>query len=173
MVFELLSVHSCYACDFVGSLIRELNDHQRKRTVKAGEAEPGLGRIIYPLTWFNSVTSSKEDYVKKLFSGQLSMMDIRWDYLCTVSVYFDLMLSPRFIVETVLWRWLAKRAQILSPCVIPWLVPIECKSSCGLNKFTQNCYYWAKYSACTIFTPGRHFGKMSCNAEQRRENEGL
>ena len=36
-----------------------------------------------------------------------------------LSVYFDLLLallSPRFIVETVLWRWLAKRAQILSPC---------------------------------------------------------
>ena len=50
MDFELPSVHSCYACDFVGSLIRELNDHQRKRTIKAAEAEPGLGRIIYPLT---------------------------------------------------------------------------------------------------------------------------
>ena len=37
-----------------------------------------------------------------------------------LSVYFDLLLallSPRFIVETVLCRQLAKRAQNLSPCV--------------------------------------------------------
>ena len=34
MDFELPSVHSCYACDFVGGHIRELNDHQRKHTVK-------------------------------------------------------------------------------------------------------------------------------------------
>ena len=36
-----------------------------------------------------------------------------------LSVYFDLLLallSPRFIVETVLCRQLAKRAQNLSPC---------------------------------------------------------
>ena len=34
MDFELPSVHSCHACDFVGSHIRELNDHLRKHTVK-------------------------------------------------------------------------------------------------------------------------------------------